>query len=55
MNAPLNYMDTCGVASLPSQRLLATAPNPLHLSLVNGTAEPASLVGSIPGLAAVDH
>lgn len=43
------------LVSLPSQRLLATAPNPLHLPLVRAAAEAASLVGFVPGLAAVDH
>lgn len=46
---------TLTLVSLPSQGLLATAPNPLHLSLVHAAAEPASLVGFVPGLSAEDH
>lgn len=38
------------LSSLPSECLLATAPNPLHLSLVHSASEAASLVRSIPSL-----
>lgn len=41
-------------ASLPSQRLLAAAPDPLGLPLVHAAAEAASLVLLVPGLGAGD-
>lgn len=44
----------CWLESLPSQRLLAAAPDPLGLPLVHGAAEAASLVLLVPGLGAGD-
>lgn len=38
----------------PSQRLLASASNPLHLPLVHGAGEAGGLVRSGPGLT-IDH
>lgn len=48
---------TCRSASLPSERLLAAASNPLHLPLVHSASEAASLVRSVPSLTTshMDH
>lgn len=51
------HAHTQRLSSLPSQCLLATASNSLHLSLVHSASESASLIWSIPSLTAshVDH
>lgn len=49
---PKTVTHTHRLSSLPSQCLLATASNPLHLSLVRGAGEAVSLVRSIPSLTA---
>lgn len=46
----VTHTNTHRLSSLPSQCLLATASNPLHLSLVRSAGESAGLVRSIPGL-----